>query len=63
MEEVSSKLEERGNEGISHFGEIRGVFPVLVNRHKPLVRFQCPHVISNHVMRKVILRVCVHFSC
>ena len=63
MKEVPSELEERGNEGISHFGEIRRVVPVLVHRHKSLVRLQCPHVISNHIMRKVILRARGQFPC
>lgn len=60
MKEVSSELEERGNEGVRHFGEVRGIVPVFVNRYKSLVGFQRPHVISNHVMREVILRVRVH---
>lgn len=60
MKEVPSELEERGNKGVRHFGEVRGVIPVLIHRHKSLVGFQCPHVISNHVMREVILRVHVH---
>lgn len=62
MKEVSSELEERRNEGISHFSEIGRVVPVLVHRHQSLVRLQCPHVVSNHVMSKVILRVRGHFG-
>jgi len=60
MKEVSSELEERGNEGIRDFREVRGVVPVLVDGHKPLVRLQCPHVISNHIVREVILGARVH---
>ena len=57
MEEMSPELEKRGNKGVRHFGEVRGVVPVLVHCHEPLVGFQCPHIISNHVMREVILWV------
>jgi len=60
MKEVSPELEERRNEGIRHFCEVCRIVPVLVQGHKPLVGFQCPHVISNHVMGKIILRAHVY---